>query len=120
MEQLQLSDHDYSSNLFLQPLLAALQRSNYSSIPEADLLASWNGNMDINSTAATIYYFWLNSYINDTFVPYMQYYNITSDEGLYATTFYVATDAINAGPLVEESCKLDCKFSHDTVVQQSH
>ncbi len=102
MEQLQLSDHDYSSNVFLGPLLSALQRSNYSSVPEADALAAWNGNMDINSSAASIYYFWLSSYINDTFVPYMEYYHITTGEGLYATTFFVASDAISTGPLVED------------------
>ncbi len=102
MEQLQLSDHDYSTNLFLGPLLRALQQSNYSSLPETDNLASWNGNMDINSSAASIYYFWLNSYLNDTFVPYMEAYNITSDEGLYSTTFFVATNAINTGPLIED------------------
>ncbi len=40
MEQLQLSDHDYSSNIFLGPLLKALQQSNYSSVQEADDLSS--------------------------------------------------------------------------------
>jgi penicillin G amidase len=101
-EKLQLSDHDYSSNLFLGPLLKALQQSNYSSVPETDDLAGWNGNMDLNSSAASIYYFWLNSYLNDTFVPYMQVYNITSDEGLYSTTFFVASNAIDEGPLIED------------------
>lgn len=102
IEALQLSVHDYSSNIFLQPLLSSLQKSSYNSTLEADSLASWNGNMNANSSAATIYYFWLNSYLNDTFVPYMQYYNITSNDGLYSTTFFVATDAINTGPLVED------------------
>ena len=102
MEQLQLSDHDYSSNIFLKPLLAALASSNYSSTAEFQALSSWNGNMDINSSAATVYYFWLNSYINDTFVPYMSYYNITSDEGLYGTSFFVGSSSISQGPLVED------------------
>jgi len=102
MEQLQLSDHDYSSNIFLKPLLASLARSNYSSTAEFQSLSSWNGNMDINSTAASIYYFWLNSYINDTFVPYMSYYNITLAEGLYGTSFFVGSNSINQGPLIED------------------
>jgi penicillin G amidase len=102
MESLQLSVHDYSSNIFLPPLLNAVQHSNFSTTPEVEALSTWNGSMDLNSTAASIYYFWLNSYINDTFVPYMQYYNITSDDGLYSTTFFVATNSISTGPLVED------------------
>ncbi len=110
MEQLQLSNHDYSSNIFLKPLLSALERSNYSSIPETDTLAAWNGNMDLNSTAASIYYFWLNSYINDTFVPYLEHYNITVTEGLYGTTFFAASNAINQGPLVEDLANWTVNF----------
>lgn len=109
-EELQLSDHDYSTSIFLGPLLSAVQKSNYSSTPEAAALASWNGNMDIHSAAASIYYFWLNSYLNDTFVPYMQHYNITTDEGLYSTTFFVAPNSISTGPLIEDLANWTINF----------
>jgi penicillin G amidase len=102
MKQIQLSVHDSSTNIFLPALLQALAGSNYSTSPEYRTLQSWNGDMDANSSAATIYYAWLNSYINDTFNPYMQFYNITESEGLYSTDFFLGPNAINTGPLVED------------------
>jgi penicillin G amidase len=110
MEALQLSIHDYSSNIFLGPLLSALQRSSYDSLPETDALAAWNGNMEVNSSAASIYYYWLNSYINDTFLPYMQFYNITTSEGLYSNTFFLSSSAINTGPLIEDLANWTVNF----------
>jgi penicillin G amidase len=102
MEQIQLSVHDYSTNIFLSPLLKALANSSYSSNPEYQVLQSWNGDMDTNSTGATIYYNWLSSYLNDTFSPYLSYYHITSSEGLYQTSFFLGSDSPYHGPLVED------------------
>ena len=102
MAQVQLSVHDYSTNIFLPPLLKALSLSNFSSGPEYATLASWNGDMNANSSAATIYYTWLENYINDTFLPYMQYCGITPQEGLYSSTFFIGPDSSYHGPLVED------------------
>ncbi|MEM3185476.1 MAG: penicillin acylase family protein [Conexivisphaerales archaeon] len=102
MEQIQLSVHDYSTNIFLPVLLNALSHSNFYSTPEYRALLSWNGDMNINSTAATIYYFWLGAYLNDTFLPWLDYYGITPSEGLYHYSFFLGPDSIYHGPLIED------------------
>ncbi|MEM3429131.1 MAG: penicillin acylase family protein, partial [Thermoplasmatales archaeon] len=102
MESVQLSVHDYTTNILLEPLLRALSSHRLSGDPGYSNLSSWNGNMTINSTAATIYYFWLSNLINDTFMPYMQYYNITPADGLYKTSFFLGQDDTYHGPLIED------------------
>ncbi|MEM0138985.1 MAG: penicillin acylase family protein, partial [Thermoplasmatales archaeon] len=102
MESVQLSVHDYTTSILLDPLLRALSGNRLTSDPGYSNLSSWNGNMTINSTAATIYYFWLSNLINDTFMPYMQYYNITPAEGLYKTSFFLGQDDTYHGPLIED------------------
>ena len=102
MKQIQLSVHDYSTNIFLQPLLNTLAHSDYNTSAEYQALLSWNGDMNINSTAATIYCNWLGAYVNDTFLPYLTYYHITSSEGLYQTSFFLGSDSTYHGPLVED------------------
>lgn len=73
MEAVQLNVHDYSTNLFLPLLLNALSTHLNQLTPievEAyELLRNWNGDFTVNSAAATIYYFWLWNYLNDTFMP---------------------------------------------------
>lgn len=102
MEMLQLDIHDYSTNIFLKPLLEALKEAGYSDTPEYRALASWNGDMYANSTAATIYYFWLINYISTVFGPWFKYYNITPSEGLGKVSFFLGPDDYYHGPLVED------------------
>jgi len=102
MIQLQLSIHDYSTDVFLKPLLAALSRAGYASTPEYQALSSWNGDMYTNSSAATIYYFWLRNYISFVFSPWLRYYNITPAEGLGSSSFFLGADDYYHGPLIED------------------
>jgi len=99
---LQLNVHDYSTNVFLKPLLAALARSGYADTPEYQALSAWNGDMDVNSTAPTIYYFWLQDYVNYVFSPWLHYYNITPAEGLGSVSFFLGPDDYYHGPLIED------------------
>ncbi len=102
MEGIQLAVHDYTTDLFLGPLLKALKNHGFSGTPEYNSLSKWNGNASINSTAETIYYFWLANYVNDTFRPYLVKYGITPTEGLNSTAFYLGSDATYHGPLIED------------------
>ncbi|MCW6168166.1 MAG: penicillin acylase family protein [Thermoplasmatales archaeon] len=102
MEKIQLTVHDYTTNLFLKPLLSALKSYGFSGTPEYTSLSTWNGDASINSTAETIYYFWLTNYVNDTFRPYLEHYGITLAEGLNSTAFYMGSDATYHGPLIED------------------
>ncbi|MCL5988734.1 MAG: penicillin acylase family protein, partial [Candidatus Thermoplasmatota archaeon] len=74
----------------------------FSGTPEYRALSAWDGNASINSTAETIYYFWLSNYVNDTFRPYLERYGITPAEGLNSTAFYMGSDATYHGPLIED------------------
>lgn len=102
MENIQLSFHDYTTDIFLKPLLKALSTSTFSSSQEYSALAKWNGDMTVNSTAATIYYFWIQNFVNDTFLPYMEKYGINQSEGLYSVSFFLGPDDYYHGPLIED------------------
>lgn len=102
MVDLQLSVHDYSTNVFLKPLLGALAEAGYTDTPEYEALSTWNGDMDTNSTAATIYYFWLENYVEYVFGPWLHYYNITAQEGLGSASFFLGADDYYHGPLIED------------------
>ncbi|AKV75331.1 penicillin amidase [Metallosphaera sedula] len=102
MEELQLNVHDFSTNVFLKPLLTALAQAGYNDTPEYQALSQWNGDMYANSTAATIYYFWLINYISYVFKPWLLYYNITPSEGLGSVSFFLGPDDYYHGPLVED------------------
>ena len=102
MENVQLTVHDFTTGIFLKPLLAALNWSGLSGTSEYNDLLNWNGNMTVNSTAATIYYFWQQNLVNDTFLPYLQKYNITPSDGLYQNAFFLGSDATYHGPLIED------------------
>lgn len=102
MEAIQQTVHDYTTNVFLSPLLTMLKNSGLSGSSAYGALSKWNGNMTVNSTAATIYDFWLQHLVNDTFLPYMQYYNITTSEGLYQTAFFLGGDSTYHGSLIED------------------
>ncbi len=54
-EELQLEVHDYSTNIFLKPLLEALANSSHAGTWEYHALSTWNVNMHANSAAAIIY-----------------------------------------------------------------
>ncbi|MEM0321082.1 MAG: penicillin acylase family protein [Thermoprotei archaeon] len=99
---LQLNVHDYSTNIFLKPLLAALAKAGYNNTPEYQALASWNGDMDANTTAPTIYYYWLQEYVSYVFSPWLHYYNITPAEGLGSVSFFLGPDDYYHGPLIED------------------
>lgn len=102
MEEIQLSVHDYSTNVFLPPLLSLLRKERLNNSPEYQALESWNGNFTINSTAATLYHFWLLNYINLTFQPYMTTFNITELKGYGQFSFFLGSDDYYHGPLIED------------------
>ena len=102
MEKLQLNVHDYTTNIFLKPLLNALKYGQLNNTNEFRNLSGWDGNMTVNSSAATIYNFWIQNYVNYVFSPYMQYYNITPQEGLGQTAFFLGPDSFYHGPLIED------------------
>jgi len=102
MENIQLTVHDFTSNILLKPLLNSLVYGETPGETGYSNLSAWNGNMTINSTAATIYYFWLINLVNDTFRPYLQYYNIIPSDGLNQTSFFLGADATYHGPLIED------------------
>ncbi len=101
MENIQLNVHDFTTNIFLKPLLGNISGSTAgSSVISA--MSSWNGNFTINSTATTVYHYWLINFINDTFLPYMKKYNITTSDGLYNNTFFLGPADYYHGPLIED------------------
>ena len=101
MENIQLNVHDYTTSIFLKPLLGNISGSTAgSSVISA--MNSWNGNFTINSTATTVYHYWLINFINDTFLPYMIKYNITTADGLYNNTFFLGAADYYHGPLIED------------------
>ncbi|AAT44096.1 penicillin acylase family protein [Picrophilus oshimae] len=101
MKSIQLTVHDYTTNIFLKPLLRAISRYYYNTSYYNEL-SNWNGNMSINSTAATIFYFWENNTLNDTFMPYMEKYNINQSNGLFNVSFFLGPDDMYHGPLIED------------------
>ena len=101
MEKVQLSVHDYSTNIFLKPLLKSIEKY-YGNTEIYNELASWNGDMDINSSAASVFHFWEHNIVNDTFLPYMEEYGITSQDGLYNISFFLGSDVTYHGPLMED------------------
>lgn len=102
MEQIQLSVRDFTTEIFLKTLLKSMQEYGLSDTKAYDALSSWNGSMTVNSTAATIYYYWIINYVNDTFMPYMQYYGINASDGLHRVSFFLGGDDYYHGPLIED------------------
>jgi len=72
MEQMQNSVHDYLASLIVPELLKALQQGSLKGEEQQAeaLLQSWNGNMDINSPAASIWWTFWTRYLIDTFDPW--------------------------------------------------
>ena len=74
MERIQNSTHDYLAGEIVPELLKAL-RGNVAGgdAQQAQaLLQSWNGNMDVNSPAASIWWTFWTRYLADTFNPWWQ------------------------------------------------
>jgi penicillin amidase len=74
MESMQTNVHDYLTGLIVPELLKDLQTASLNSNAQQarELLESWNGNMDENSPAASIWWtFWMR-YLVDTFAPWWQ------------------------------------------------
>lgn len=74
MENIQNSTHDYLAGEIVPELLKTLQGNvgGGNAQRAEELLQSWNGNMDVNSPAASIWWtFWTN-YLTDTFNPWWQ------------------------------------------------
>ncbi len=101
MENIQLTIHDYTTNIFLKPLLNSIE-ADYSGSALYRELQQWNGNMTVDSTAATVFYFWEQNLVNDTFLPYMHAYGITSKDGLFNVSFFIGPDSMYHGPLIED------------------
>lgn len=104
MESVQLNVHDYSTYIFLNPLVNQLKNMSLNSTDSSMLssLESWNGDFSIDSSAATLYHYWIDDYLNDTFLPWLQHYNITEKNGLYDYSFFLGSDAGYHGPLIED------------------
>ncbi|CAC12580.1 penicillin amidase precursor related protein [Thermoplasma acidophilum] len=102
MEKIQLTVHDFTTDIFLKPLVKALNSDGLSDTPEYSALSSWNGNMDINSTAATIYYFFIRDFVSTVFAPWFSYYGINATDGMGQTSFFLGTDDYYHGPLIED------------------
>ncbi|BAB60366.1 penicillin G acylase [Thermoplasma volcanium GSS1] len=102
MEMIQLNVHDFTTDIFLHPLLKAMDYYGLSGTEAYHSLEAWNGDMLVNSTAATIYYYWIRDFVNDTFMPYMQHYGINESDGLYQVSFFLGSDDYYHGPLIED------------------
>ncbi len=102
MQQLQLNVHDFSTGVFVPPLLKSLRNAGLAGSSLYANLATWNGNFTLNSTVASFYYSWLYQYLQDVFNPYMQKYGINQSEGLHSHAFYVELESTYHGPLVED------------------
>ena len=102
MESVQLNVHDFTTDLLLQPLVKAVGQYSQSYSSQYNTLKTWNGTMTVDSTAATIYYFWLQNMVNDTFRPYLQKYGINASEGLNQTSYFLGPDSTYHGPLIED------------------
>lgn len=102
MEALQLTVHDFTTNIFMPKLLEAMNYTDYENSTVYHTLLDWNGNMTINSTAASIYYYWIRNYVSDVFSPYLKLYNITTSEGLGNVSFFLGEDDYYHGPLIED------------------
>lgn len=74
MERMQNSTHDYLAGLIVPELLKALQQAapGGNAQQAIALLQSWNGNMDLNSPAASIWWTFWTRYLTDTFEPWWQ------------------------------------------------
>jgi len=102
MENIQLTIHDFTTNIFLPRLLTAMVKSGYDNLSVYHDLQDWNGNMTVNSTAATIYYYWIQNYVSGVFMPYMKYYDINATDGLGNVSFFLGSDDYYHGPLIED------------------
>ncbi|HEU5373944.1 MAG TPA: penicillin acylase family protein [Ktedonobacteraceae bacterium] len=82
MEQMQNSLHDYLSGLIVPELLKTLQPTSLSSNEQQAeaLLQSWNGNMDADSPAASIWWTFWTRYLADTFDPWWKAYHVPTSQ----------------------------------------
>jgi penicillin amidase len=69
MEQMQNSTPDYLAGLIVPEFLKTLHTASLSGIEQQAeaLLQSWNENMDVNSSAASIWWTFWTHYMADTF-----------------------------------------------------
>ena len=102
MENIQLTIHDFTTNILLPALVHSLKYGGLQDTSAYSVLSTWNGNMTTNSTAATIYYYWQQNILKDVFMPYLQKYGINSSEGLNQTAFFLGSDSAYHGPLIED------------------
>lgn len=74
MQRMQSSVHDYLAGLIVPELLKSLPTSSLNgNAQQAEaLLQSWNGNMDVNSPAASIWWTFWTRYLAATFEPWWQ------------------------------------------------
>lgn len=78
MKQMQSSVHDYLAGLIVPALLKTLQQTSLSAEEQQAeaLLQSWNGDMNANSPAASIWWTFWTRYLVDTFSPWWNTYHV--------------------------------------------
>lgn len=78
MEQLQNDTHDYLAGLIVPRLLSALSGRRLGARERQALLVlqRWNGNMDVASPGATIWWQFWTSYLLKTFKPWWDFYKV--------------------------------------------
>ncbi|ADY02447.1 penicillin amidase precursor related protein [Vulcanisaeta moutnovskia 768-28] len=77
----QWNDLDYSTKYLVPSLLIAIRMYGWNNTTMRQvyyLLSSWNGWMSANSSAATIYYFFVHNYVKDVVYPWLEYYGINT------------------------------------------
>ncbi|MGC8607889.1 MAG: penicillin acylase family protein [Vulcanisaeta sp.] len=77
----QWNDLDYSTKYLVPSLLIAIRMYGWNNTTMRQvyyLLSSWNGWMSANSSAATIYYFFVHNYVKDVIYPWLEYYGINT------------------------------------------
>ncbi len=78
IESMQSSTHDYLAGLIVPELLKTLQQSSLSTSGQQVevLLQSWNGDMAVNSPAASVWWTFWTHYVTDTFNPWWKVSNV--------------------------------------------
>ena len=89
MSNLQNNVNDYLATLIVPKLLSAVAGTSLTAQEQqaASLLQKWNGNMDVNSAAASIWWQFWTSYLQDTFQPWWNKYQVPvgQDDALKVT-----------------------------------
>jgi penicillin amidase len=82
MKALQLDTRDYLASLIVPRLLDSLARENLSgqAATAYSLLQKWDYRMEADSPAASIWWTFLNKYLENTFGPWWQHFKVPVDK----------------------------------------